>query len=82
MILVVLSSGVTRGGRGGRLAHPWKILGRNFEGEGEKNGARKREEREKKREEEKGEEKKGKGKKKEGKEKGKEEKEMIIINKT
>ena len=55
-------SGVTRGGR---LAHPWKILGRNFEGEGEKKGARKREEREKKREEEKGEEKKGKGKKKE-----------------
>ena len=59
------SSGVTRGGRSGRFAHPWKILGEIFEARGKKEGAKKRRKKGKKR---------GKREERKGKRKGKEEK--------
>ena len=63
-------SGVTRGGRGGRLAHPWKILGRNFEGEREKKGGKEKGGKRKEKRRGKGRREKRKGKeKREGKEK-------------
>ena len=34
VLYILISRGVTRGGRGGRVAHPWKIWGKILEGRG------------------------------------------------